>query len=99
MARPRKLRIAQVESAAIDKRQGHTWKSLSVKYEVSINTIRKALADYRHEFTPLTRIKRSELERRLTKTKKIRLPASETRTLSFFSVDNKFTKFYTHKIY
>ena len=70
MARPRKLHISKIEHAAIDRRKGMTWKSLSLKYNVAINTIRKALSDYSIEFAPLNRVKRSELEERLANTER-----------------------------
>lgn len=65
MARKRKLSTAQVQQAAQDKRSGETWKALSIKYGVAINTLRKALSEYSTEFTPITTLKRSELEARL----------------------------------
>ena len=65
MARQRKLTLIQIEQAAQDKRQGMSWKGLSLKYHVAINTIRKALSEYSREFTPINRLKRSELEERL----------------------------------
>ena len=65
MARKRKLSTAQVQQAAQDKRSGETWKGLSIKYGVAVNTLRKALSEYSREFTPITTLKRSELEARL----------------------------------
>ncbi len=65
MAAKRKLSPAQIRQAAQDRRQGITWKGLSLKYNVAINTIRKALSEYSREFTPINQLKRSELEERL----------------------------------
>lgn len=67
MARKRKLTEAQVQAAAQDRRNGTTWKGLSMKYKCSINTVRKALSEYSGEFTPLPPLKRSVLEERVTK--------------------------------
>lgn len=66
MGRPRKLTIMQIEEAAKYRRQGMTWKDLSLKYDVAMNTIKKSLSEYSREFAPINRVKRSELEERLT---------------------------------
>ena len=39
MARQRKLTLIQVREAAKDRRSGTTWRDLSIKYKVAINTI------------------------------------------------------------
>ena len=62
MARPRKLTPEQVESAAIDRRNGMSWRKLREKYDCALNTIRTALAEYSDEFAPITPKHRSLLE-------------------------------------
>ena len=62
MARPRKLTREQVESAAIDRRAGMSWRKLRDKYDCAINTMRTALAEYSDEFAPIMPKHRSRLE-------------------------------------
>lgn len=62
MPRGRKLTTEQVQQAAVDRRNGMSWRELSEKYECAVNTIRFALSDYSDEFNPLPPIQRSSLE-------------------------------------
>jgi hypothetical protein len=65
MGRPRKLTDAEVKQAAVDRRNGTTWKALSLKYNCAINTIRYSLAEYSDEFAPTVSMLRPQLERQL----------------------------------
>lgn len=65
MGRARKLTIEQVQQAAVDRRNGMSWRDLSEKYQCAVNTVRFALADYSDEFTPLPPIERASLESQL----------------------------------
>ena len=66
MGRKPKLSISEVRKAALDRRNGMTWKELSIKYNIAINTIRKALSEYSTEFQPQSQAQRSEHQKRLT---------------------------------
>ena len=66
MGRKPKLTISEIRQAARDRRNGMTWKALSLKYHVAINTVRKALSEYSTEFTPQSPAERSEHQNRLT---------------------------------
>ena len=68
MGRQRKLSLAQVAQAAVDRRGGMSWKRLSEKYKCAVNTVRFALSEYSDEFNPLRPIARSELEAELART-------------------------------
>ena len=50
LGRPNKLSIREVEHAALDRRNGMSWKGLSQKYQCATNTLRTALAAYSDEF-------------------------------------------------
>lgn len=65
MGRHRKLTIEQVQQAAVDRRNGMSWRELSDKYECAVNTVRFALSDYSDEFNPMPPIERSSLESQL----------------------------------
>lgn len=65
MPRGRKLTTQQIQEAACDRRTGMTWKALSRKYKVAVNTIRFTLSEYSDEFKPIDPPKRSDLERQL----------------------------------
>lgn len=65
MPRGRKLTTEQVQQAAVDRRNGMSWRELSIKYDCAVNTIRFALSDYSDEFNPLPPIARSSLESQL----------------------------------
>jgi len=67
MGRQPKLTITAVRAAARDRRQGMTWQALSIKYNVAVNTIRKALSEYSTEFQPQSQAQRSEQQNRLTR--------------------------------
>ena len=69
MPKGRKLSDKQVEQVAIDRRNGYSWKKLSLKYKCAVNTLRSALADYSDEFNPIRSVRRSELEKELKQTK------------------------------
>jgi len=62
MPRGRKLSIHQIERAAVDRRNGMSWRQLSKKYKVVINTMRATLAEYSDEFLPQSRPTRVSLE-------------------------------------
>ena len=66
MSRKPKLSISEVRNAAKERRNGMSWKDLSIKYNVAINTIRKALSKYSTEFRPQSPAERSEHQNRLT---------------------------------
>ena len=66
MPRRRKLTTEQVQQAAVDRRNGMSWRELSEKYECAVNTVRFALSDYSDEFNPMPPIERSSLENQLT---------------------------------
>ena len=66
MPRRRKLTTEQVQQAAVDRRNGMSWRELSEKYECAVNTVRFALSDYSDEFNPMPPIERSSLEKQLT---------------------------------
>ena len=66
MSRPRKLSPEQVEQVAVDRRNGMSWKKLSVKYHCAINTLRNSLSEYSEEFAPIAHTQRSQLIARLT---------------------------------
>ena len=53
MPRGRKLTTEQIQEAACDRRNGMTWKALSKKYRVAVNTIRFTLSEYSDEFNHL----------------------------------------------
>lgn len=65
MGRPRKLTTQAVQQAAVDRRNGMTWKALSLKYECAINTIRYSLAQYSDEFAPTVSMLRPQVEQQL----------------------------------
>ena len=65
MGRARKLSSEQVQAAAVDRRNGMSWKQLSEQNNCAINTIRFSLAAYSDEFNPMSPPKRSDLERQL----------------------------------
>ena len=65
MGRPRKLTTKAVQQAAVDRRNGMTWKALSLKYECAINTIRYSLAEYSDEFAPTVSMLRPQVEQQL----------------------------------
>lgn len=65
MPRGRKLSPQQIESAAVDRRNGLSWRMLSEKYKVAINTIRYSLAEYSDEFAPTVTMLRPKLENQL----------------------------------
>lgn len=60
--RPRKLSPEQVQHAALDRRNGMSWRDLSKKYKCAVNTLRTALFEYSDEFEPLLLIERASLE-------------------------------------
>ena len=62
MPRGRKLSLKQIERAAVDRRNGMSWRELSVKYKCAINTIRTALAAYSSEFAPQPPVRHVTLE-------------------------------------
>lgn len=68
MPRGRKLSTEQIQQAAVDRRNGMTWRELKEKYRVAINTLRSTLAEYSDEFSPIDPPQRSELERQLQST-------------------------------
>ncbi|MXV78464.1 hypothetical protein F4X73_15035 [Candidatus Poribacteria bacterium] len=65
MPRGRKLTTEQIQQAAADRRNGMTWKALSIKYKVAVNTIRYSLAEYSDEFAPTVTMLRPQLENQL----------------------------------
>lgn len=66
MGRAHKLSREEVQQAAVDRRNGMSWRELSEKYKCAVNTIRFALADYSDEFKPMPPIQRASLESQLT---------------------------------
>lgn len=50
LGRPHKLSVLEVEHAALDRRNGMSWKALGQKYKCSKNTVRTALLEYSDEF-------------------------------------------------
>lgn len=65
MPRGRKLKPEQIQQAAVDRRNGMSWRGLSEKYKVAINTIRYSLAEYSDEFAPTVTMLRPQLENQL----------------------------------
>ena len=65
MGRGRKLSIEQVQQAAVDRRNGMSWRALSRKYECALNTVRTALSEYSDEFKPIPLIERPSLENQI----------------------------------
>ena len=59
------MSIEQIQHAAVDRRNGMTWKALHQKYKVAINTLRATLAEYSDEFSPIDPPQRRELENQL----------------------------------
>ena len=76
MGRPRKLTIKAVQQASVDRRNGMTWKALSLKYECAINTIRYSLAEYSDEFAPTVSMLRPQVEQ-MSKGKNIQSPQQQ----------------------
>ncbi len=68
MPRGRKLSAEQVQAAAVDRRNGLSWKKLSEKYKCAVNTIRFSLIEYSDEFNPKDPPQRSELVLQLVST-------------------------------
>ena len=68
MPRGRKLSAEQVQAAAVDRRNGLSWKKLSEKYKCAVNTIRFSLIEYSDEFNPKAPPQRSELVLQLVST-------------------------------
>lgn len=65
MRRRRKLAPEVVQQAAVDRRNGMSWRELSRKYKCAVNTIRTALFEYSDEFNPIPLIDRPSLENQL----------------------------------
>lgn len=68
LGRPNKLSISEVEHAALDRRNGMSWKALSQKYKCATNTLRTALAAYSDEFKTIPPIDVVSLVRELKET-------------------------------
>ena len=68
LGRPNKLSISEVEHAALDRRNGMSWKALSIKYKCAKNTVRTALLDYSDEFKIIQPVDVLSLVRQLEET-------------------------------
>lgn len=68
LGRPNKLSIIEVEHAALDRRNGMSWKGLSQKYKCATNTLRTALSEYSDEFKIIPPVDVLSLVRELEET-------------------------------